>query len=159
MNASDDQFSFACKCLNVRIKPQPPPVGSLSPTSDNAAEYKAVYVGSEGITLVSAILLAYTHNVELDAQAHPQLTLRTQSSGDPLKDTSRCTRSVTLTCLMCQTIVYRVQHTISIDSAGADGARLPTDDWAEQEILKSASGWVECHDTCLVSLSLWALAT
>lgn len=91
------------------------------------------------------------HLIEIHVQSHPQLTLRTQSSGGPLKDTSRCTRSVTLTCLMCQTIVYRVQHNIPIDTAGKDGARLPTNDWAEKEILKSASGWIERHDSCLVS--------
>lgn len=31
---------------------------------------------------------------------------------------------------------------------------LPTDDWTEQETLKSASGWIELHNRCLVRIFL-----
>lgn len=35
---------------------------------------------------------------------------------------------------------------------------LPTDDWVEKELCKSATGWIEINQGCLVSLHLWPLA-
>lgn len=39
---------------------------------------------------------------------------------------------------------------VSPEVDSAEGPVLPTDDWAEQEVLKSTSGWVEVHKDCLV---------
>lgn len=56
MADTHNETVFACKCLNIRIRPQPPPAGNVAPTSHSTPEYEAVYVGDEGITLVSVTL-------------------------------------------------------------------------------------------------------
>lgn len=71
--------------------------------------------------------------------------------GFPLGDTNRCVRYMTLTCLLCQTLAYRVQQLVPLDVEGQEGPLLPTYDWVEQDILMSSSGWIEVHSNCLVS--------
>ncbi len=88
------------------------------------------------------------------AQAHPQLTLRTKSPGVTIPDTTRCSRFTTLTCLICDLAVYRVHQLISAEVEAKDLPLLPSDDWAEQEIMKSPNGSIEIHKDCLVSLYL-----
>lgn len=43
---------FACKCLNVRIHPRKPPGDSASSSSSDS-DFKPVYVGDDGLTIVS----------------------------------------------------------------------------------------------------------
>jgi hypothetical protein len=71
--------------------------------------------------------------------------------GLPLVGTNRCVRYTTLTCLLCQTLAYRVQQLVPQDVEGQEGPLLPTHDWVEQDILMSSSGWIEVHSNCLVS--------
>src|ERR1700734_2664371 len=139
MTNADTPNVFACRCLNVRIRTQ-----SDMTESGNDSEYKSVYVADEGVTIVSepniSDSIIQTLICPLFVQAHPQVTLRTRSGGVPVPNTERCTRYVTLSCLICQTIVYRVSQNMPMDIEGKEGPLLPTDDWAEQDILKSASG-------------------
>lgn len=57
---------------------------------------------------------------------------------------------MTLSCLICQIVVYRVLQNIPAKMEEKVGPMLPTDDWVEQETLKSATGWIELHKGCLV---------
>lgn len=59
-------------------------------------------------------------------------------------------RTVTLTCLICDTLVYRVSQVISPDVESGEGLVLPTDDWVEKEVLRSADGWIEVSKDILV---------
>ncbi|KAF7798919.1 hypothetical protein EIP86_010147 [Pleurotus ostreatoroseus] len=138
--ASSGLTSYACKCLNVRIQPAPPPAAPSDETAD--AEFLQVYVGEAGLS-VGPLTTA--------AQAHPQLTLRSKGPRlDRTLETPRqCIRHVALTCLVCQTAAYRVAQTVSPDVEGGEGPVLPTDDWVENEVLKSATGWVEVSKSCL----------
>lgn len=52
---------------------------------------------------------------------------------------------------MCQVLVYRVSQIIPVEVEGKDGPLIPTEDWVEQEVMKSTSGWIEVHKGCLVS--------
>lgn len=74
---------------------------------------------------------------------HP---LRTRTRGTP-----RCGRYTALTCLICEALVYRVYQVVPIDIEGKEGPLLPTEEWVENEIMKSSSGWIEVSNQCLVS--------
>lgn len=65
---------------------------------------------------------------------------------------------MTVTCLVCGLLTYRVAQRISPDLSNEEGPVLPTDDWVEKELCKSATGWIEINQGCLVSLHLWPLA-
>ncbi|KAH7931149.1 hypothetical protein BV22DRAFT_1052884 [Leucogyrophana mollusca] len=129
-----DDVAHACKCLNIRIRPQPhhdkPPDFLRSGPGDS--EYTLTYVGEEGLHV-----------------AHPQVTMRTRKLGPLVADSSRCIRFTTLACLLCQSLVYRVQQQVPPNIEGQEGPLLPTHDWVEQETLKSSSGWIEVHRDCL----------
>lgn len=84
-------------------------------------------------------------------QAHPHITLRNRMRGTSIKGTSRCSRYTSLTCLICEVLVYRVHQIISLDVEGRDGPLLPTEEWVEHELMKSSTGWVEVHKQSLVS--------
>ncbi|KAH9948340.1 hypothetical protein B0H21DRAFT_777899 [Amylocystis lapponica] len=121
--ASDGQRpSYACACLNVRIYPQLPPGGP--PPSNGSSECDPVYVGEVGLSV-----------------AHIQVTLRSRSRilQEQHGETSQSIRYTSLTCLFCHTLVYRSR----------EGPVMPTDDWAEQEMLKSSTGWIEVYKSCL----------
>lgn len=62
----------------------------------------------------------------------------------------RSTRFISLTCLVCQTLVYRAKQVLYATADGGEGPVLPGDNWAEQDVLMSASGWVEVSKNCLV---------
>ncbi|KAI0650239.1 hypothetical protein C8Q79DRAFT_998129 [Trametes meyenii] len=122
--------SYACECLNIRIHAQPtkhtpPPV---------EAGFDAVYVGDEGIHI-----------------AHTEVTLRSRSKPipDPGSPAGELTRYTALTCLVCGMPTYRVSQRITPDLINEVGPVLPTDDWVEKELLKSATGWVEVYQGCL----------
>ncbi|KAF9226833.1 hypothetical protein BS17DRAFT_776189 [Gyrodon lividus] len=131
-----DEAIRACKCLNVQIHPQPqlanPPNFLMNSSGDS--EYALTYVGERGLTI-----------------AHPQVTMRTRKMGPPIADTSRCIRFTTLTCLICQTLAYRVQQLVALDVDGQEGPLLPSPDWVEQETLLSSCGWIEVHNSCLMA--------
>ncbi|KAJ7129223.1 hypothetical protein C8R44DRAFT_872515 [Mycena epipterygia] len=122
--------AYTCGCLNVRITPVPQisgPPDTLAETSD----FTQVHVADEGIQVV-----------------HPQVTLRIRTRGE-LTSRNRRARYTSLTCLVCQVLVYRVHQIVSLDADGRDGPLMPTEDWVEQDILKSPSGWIEVHKQCL----------
>ncbi|KAJ7246570.1 hypothetical protein B0H12DRAFT_758353 [Mycena haematopus] len=122
--------AYACGCLNVRITPvSPAPSQCTDPIS--TPDFRQVHVADEGI-----------------AVAHPQVTLRIRTRGE-LASRNRRARYTSLTCLICQVLVYRVYQIVSLDADGRDGPLMPTEDWVEQDILKSPSGWIEVHSQCL----------
>lgn len=85
---------------------------------------------------------------------HPQLTLRVKSPAVTIPGTTKYSRFTTLRCLVCDLAVYRVHQVISPEVEAKDLPLLPTDDWMEQEIMKSPSGWIEVHKDCLVSIAV-----
>ncbi|KAJ7098725.1 hypothetical protein B0H15DRAFT_588519 [Mycena belliarum] len=122
--------AYACGCLNVRVTPVP----QFSDRPDlpvSTPEFKHVHVADEGISV-----------------AHPQVTLRIRTRGE-LASLHRRARYTSLTCLVCKVLVYRVHQIVSLDADGRDGPLMPTEDWVEQDILKSPSGWIEVHTQCL----------
>lgn len=150
-----DSPSRACRCLNVRIWPrlnaENPPDFLMATAADS--DYSLTYVGEQGISIVGcAVTLPSFFSTDcLVFQAHPQVTMRMRRINPPVANSSRCTRFTTLTCLLCQTVAYRVQQLVSSDADLQEGPLLPTSDWVEQETLLSISGWVEVHRDCLVS--------
>jgi hypothetical protein len=82
------------------------------------------------------------------------MTLRTRSKPVPIGDSTRCTRYTSSTCLICQVLVYRIHQVVPLDVEGKDGPLLPTNEWVEKEILKSATGWIELHKDAQVSAYL-----
>ncbi|KAJ7368793.1 hypothetical protein DFH08DRAFT_983290 [Mycena albidolilacea] len=125
--------AYACGCLNVRITPVPAQPGSGSQQSSDpvSTDFSQVHVADEGI-----------------AVAHPQVTLRIRTRGE-LTSRNRRARYTSLTCLICRVLVYRVHQIVPLDADGRDGPLMPTEDWVEQDILKSPSGWIEVHSQCL----------
>lgn len=148
-NVRQDDTTRACKCLNIRIESRQPPPQSTPPDflKDSVTDpvYTLMYVGQDGLSVT-----------------HPQLTMRTRKMGASLADTNRCIRYTTLTCLLCQTLAYRVQQLVPLDVEGQEGPLLPTYDWVEQDILMSSCGWIEVHAECLDSdavFRLWSSTT
>ncbi|KAF8165661.1 hypothetical protein B0H34DRAFT_649701 [Crassisporium funariophilum] len=118
--------SYACKCLNVRIVPAPSSTAPPEATRDPV--YTPVFVKDDGISVI-----------------HPQVTVRIPTRGVPIPGTSRCTRYTVVTCLFCDLPVYRVLQIAPLDVEGKEATLLPTEDWVENEIMKSANGWIEVH--------------
>ena len=54
MASADPENQSACRCLNVRIRPQPAE-DNHKDVCGNDSEYKSVFVGDEGITIVSRL--------------------------------------------------------------------------------------------------------
>ncbi|KAI6135210.1 hypothetical protein EV401DRAFT_1903301 [Pisolithus croceorrhizus] len=136
------EATMACKCLNVRIRPQPeltkPPDFLIA--NPGHPDYSLTYVGEHGLTI-----------------EHPQVTMRTRKIGQPIPDSPRLIRYTTLTCLICQTLAYRVQQLVPPDVDGQEGPLLPSSDWVEQETLKSSYGWIEVYKDCLSSNAIATL--
>ncbi|KAF7352378.1 SET domain-containing protein [Mycena venus] len=123
--------AYACGCLNVLITPVPH--GSQQGSEPvSTPDFSQVYVADEGISI-----------------AHPQVTLRIRTRGELVTSRNRRARYTSLTCLICRVLVYRVHQIVSLDADGRDGPLMPTEDWVEQDILKSPSGWIEVHSQCL----------
>ncbi|KAL0950174.1 hypothetical protein HGRIS_010167 [Hohenbuehelia grisea] len=125
---------FACKCLNIIISEQPRPDSDASTSKDwpNDSDYVHLYVGKEGIKI-----------------AHPQVTSRIRTRGVPIAGTSRCSRFTSLMCLICQMTVYRIYQTVPIDVEGKDGPLVPPEEWIEQGVMRSQTGWIDVHKDCL----------
>lgn len=62
-------------------------------------------------------------------------------------------RTVSLTCLVCKTLVYRITQAVVPGTESGEGMVLPTEDWVENEVLRSASGWIEVSKDILVRVS------
>lgn len=60
------------------------------------------------------------------------------------------TRYTSLTCLICQTLIYRVLHAITPDLDSDEGPIQPTEDWVEDDLLQTSSGWIEVFEDCIV---------
>ncbi|KAI5833802.1 hypothetical protein K523DRAFT_295234 [Schizophyllum commune Tattone D] len=120
---------FSCRCLNVRVREAPTESTYKSFVKEGAdADFAPLYVGGEGIEA-----------------KHPQLTLRDRSRSTQLPDSPNAARYTSLTCLLCQTLVYRVQEIVSPENEVKEGPVLPSDNWVEVEVLRSADGWIEIH--------------
>ncbi|KZT13055.1 uncharacterized protein LAESUDRAFT_27866 [Laetiporus sulphureus 93-53] len=128
MATNGPQASYACNCLNVRIHPQPPQ-GAPPPSED---DYEPVFAGDTGVSVV-----------------HVKLTLRSRTRPVPEQHGELATRYVSLTCMLCQCLVYRVRQVVHLETDGGEGPVLPVDDWVEQDILKSATGWIEVSKGCM----------
>ncbi|KAG6910152.1 hypothetical protein DXG01_012911 [Tephrocybe rancida] len=131
-----DQGLYACHCLNIRIKRGSPSEGAAPPPAEDPA-FAQIFVGDEGVSV-----------------AHTQLTVRTRTRGVPVAGTPRFSRYTTVTCLLCQLVVYRVYQSYAPEIEGRDGPLLPTEDWVERDILKSLNGWIEVHKDCLTGSAI-----
>ncbi|TFY72895.1 hypothetical protein EVG20_g85 [Dentipellis fragilis] len=120
---------YACKCLNIRIRAQP--TGG-SPPVVQGGEFVPVHVGDQGISAV-----------------HPELTLRSRTRAKSSADSNMLRRHICLTCLNCSSLVYRIEHIEPANMEGGEGPVLPTDEWAEHEVLRTSSGWIELSKGCL----------
>ncbi|KAH9006788.1 hypothetical protein EDB86DRAFT_2868270 [Lactarius hatsudake] len=130
--------NYACPCLNVLIAVQAPPPPDTPPSTPSDSNYQPVYVGEEGVSIV-----------------HPQLTLRSRTHSEPeFKSALLFRRHTSLTCLICRTSVYRVLQLVPPDLDAGEGPVLPTEEWVEQEVLRSESGWIELAKQCLTDESM-----
>ncbi|TFK55461.1 hypothetical protein OE88DRAFT_1651775 [Heliocybe sulcata] len=121
---------YSCNCLNVRCRAQP--TSGSPPETQEDPQWIPAFVGEEGITIV-----------------HNQVTLRKRTKISKDEERSRWIRYMSLTCLLCDTLVYRVLQVVPPEAEGSEGAVLPTEGWAEIDPLKSVNGWVEIHKECL----------
>ncbi|EPT03617.1 hypothetical protein FOMPIDRAFT_1035253 [Fomitopsis schrenkii] len=130
MAANGLNSTYSCHCLNVRITHQP--TSETAPQADK--DFASVHCGDSGITI-----------------SHVQATLRCRGRTvpDPHGQVPRSTRFVSLTCLICHKVVYRVNQVVSSEADGGEGPVIHSDDWAEQDVLMSATGWVEVSLSCL----------
>lgn len=124
---------YACKCLNVRMRAQP---AQGSPPEVDVNEFQPIYASDSGVNIV-----------------HNQLALRsrTHAKPEPQSKEPMLRRYMSLTCLICDMLVYRVVQLFPPDVESTDGPVLPTEDWVEQETLKSSTGWFELSKACLTS--------
>lgn len=66
------------------------------------------------------------------------------------KDPSKTMRYMSLVCLNCQSLVYRVSRPSILDGEERSGPVIPTEEWVEKEVLKASTGMVEVHKGCSV---------
>uniref|UniRef100_A0A0W0FC36 Uncharacterized protein n=1 Tax=Moniliophthora roreri TaxID=221103 RepID=A0A0W0FC36_MONRR len=130
-NSSLQESTYACKCLNVKLRCKPLDELPDLPTSP---DYKPVYIDSdEDIKIV-----------------FPHLTLRTRKRAPYIPDPAKTARYTSLSCLCCQTLVYRVHRIVSVnDEHNLKEGPLITKGWTETEVLRSVSGWVEIFSEVL----------
>ncbi|EJD48593.1 hypothetical protein AURDEDRAFT_112994 [Auricularia subglabra TFB-10046 SS5] len=122
MAAHAAPLEYSCHCLNVTIVP----AGEPQPAKDEP-EFLTVRVADDAIAI-----------------AHPQLTLRDRS-----RPSEPTVQHVSLSCLVCNQLVYRVAHSIRPGDEARDGPVVPTAEWAEQEVLRSATGQIDVSRGCL----------
>lgn len=147
---------YACHCLNVRF--QSLPTQTSPPDENRDPAFIPVFVGDDGIKIVGNIVSgSYFRLLTTFRQHHIQTTVRSKSRGIPIPGTNRCLQYTNLRCLLCDTLTYQICNILSIEMESAEGPLLPSDDWAETEIMKSANGWIDIHKDCLVRLLLLCL--
>ncbi|KAJ4479132.1 hypothetical protein J3R30DRAFT_3474476 [Lentinula aciculospora] len=130
MIGNEQSTSYSCKCINIQLRSQPPPSPGTQSDLPPAPEWMTVFVPQdEDIKIV-----------------FPHLTLRSRHRGPYIPDPTRCARYTTVTCLSCQTLVYRIHQVVSFDDeANIREGPIVTKvrGWAETEVLRSSSGWLE----------------
>jgi hypothetical protein len=143
--------NYTCPCLNVHFRAlHPPPSSSPPPLSHE--NYQPLYVGQDGISIVHTLPYFFYILFIFLPQVHPQLTLRSRQHSNAQSDSDLFLRRHTsLTCLICRLSVYRVLQLIPLDMDSTEGPVLPTEEWAEDQVLQSGSGWIEMDKQCLVS--------
>ncbi|KAF5393035.1 hypothetical protein D9757_001196 [Collybiopsis confluens] len=128
--ASNEQGTVmhACKCLNVQLRSSPPPSSSAESGLPSASGWSTIFVAQD-----EDIKITYPH-----------LTLRSRHRAPYIPDPTRCARYTTLTCLACKTLVYRIHQAVSIDDeVSIREGPIVLKGWAETEVLRSSSGWLE----------------
>ncbi|KAG7097395.1 hypothetical protein E1B28_004745 [Marasmius oreades] len=120
------QRSYACNCLNIRLRSAQ--IDDQYPDLPTSPDYTPVYVErDEDIKIV-----------------FPHLTLRNRKRAPYIPDPAKTARYTSLTCLCCQTLVYRIHHVVSVhDEQNLKEGPIITKGWTETEVLRSTSGWVE----------------
>ncbi|KAF8592447.1 hypothetical protein K439DRAFT_12233 [Ramaria rubella] len=125
---------YSCRCRNVTINAYNT---GATPSSKSKSDYQRVFVGEHGIHIY-----------------HHYLTLRMRDRAQESKSSlNRLVQHLSLCCLACKTLVYRIAQEIIPGSEAREGPVIPTDDWVEQETLRSRSGWIEVYvgsDGCLM---------
>ena len=145
--------NYACPCLNVQFSALHPPPSSSPPLLSHQ-NYHPLYVGQDGISIVHTLpsLLSSIILFIFLLQVHPQLTLRSRTHSEAQSDSDRFLRRHTsLTCLICRLSVYRVLQLIPPDMDSTEDPVSLAEEWAEDQVLQSVSGWVEMAKQCLVS--------
>ena len=66
------------------------------------------------------------------------------------KDSSKIIRYLSLICLNCQSLIYRVSRPSVLNGEERPGPVIPTEEWVEKDVLKTSTGKVEVHKECLV---------
>ncbi|KAJ3775709.1 hypothetical protein FB446DRAFT_843033 [Lentinula raphanica] len=119
---------YSCKCINVQVKSSPPPTTGAQSGLPPASDWTTVFVPQdEDIKII-----------------YPHLTLRSRHRAPYIPDPTRCARYTTLTCLSCRTLVYRIHQTVLLDDeVNIREGPIITKGWAETEVLRSSSGWLE----------------
>ncbi|KLO18060.1 hypothetical protein SCHPADRAFT_900052 [Schizopora paradoxa] len=127
----DGTPAFACGCLNIKIYPKPTNDNSEKSTSREPQatnEFVEVYVGEGGIIVL-----------------YSELTLRTRSAASVDSEGQKY-QTVSVKCLACDLYVYRIRTNVSSDVDAKEGPLLPSEDWAEHDILRSRTGWIEVYN-------------
>ncbi|KAF8528938.1 hypothetical protein BU17DRAFT_80090 [Hysterangium stoloniferum] len=121
---------YSCRCRNITISAYDIANNTSSPN------YERVLVGDTGIRII-----------------HHYLTLRTRDRAEQSpSSTDKLIQHLALSCLACKTNAYRVSQEINPGSEAREGPIVLSEDWIEQETLRSKNGWVEVFlgpDGCL----------
>ncbi|KZT62083.1 SAICAR synthase-like protein [Calocera cornea HHB12733] len=137
--------TFACPCLNVRLYEQPIDDASVAQDTVVEVHWRRVFVGHDGVQTT-----------------HADLTMSTRLAVQPPLGQDRyAKRSTLLTCLACRTPVYRAVQTLSwpLDSAAGSSATASGRDFAENDVPRSADGWIEVNlgtPGCITNVSMEA---
>jgi hypothetical protein len=159
MDGGEILADYACKCLNIRLSAAK--TGHTSNHLTTARDYIPVYVGEEGIQVVSIFRISSRqHTLNPDpVQIHRQLTLKSRSAAVPVDLARRRNgerlQYTSISCLVCDSEAYRIALEIAQESELKEGPVIPTDDWVECEILQSKTGWVDVYvgpQGCVVSV-------
>ncbi|KAF9037820.1 hypothetical protein BDZ89DRAFT_432061 [Hymenopellis radicata] len=130
-DTSKKRARYTCKCLNMQIQASTP-VDPVPPELAIEAGFTQVYVKQDGIMA-----------------AHPQLTLRIRSKAIPIDGTQRSAQFISLACLICRTLVYRVYQVTLTKVAAQEGPVIPKAGWVEEDVLHTPSGWIQVFEDVL----------
>ncbi|KAJ3849384.1 hypothetical protein EV368DRAFT_85607 [Lentinula lateritia] len=119
---------YSCKCINVQLKSSAPPTTGAQSDLPPASAWTTVFVPrDEDIKII-----------------YPHLTLRSRHRAPYIPDPTRCARYTTVTCLSCQTLVYRIHQTVLLDDeVNIREGPIIAKGWVFEEVLRSSSGWLE----------------
>ncbi|KAL0580512.1 hypothetical protein V5O48_001499 [Marasmius crinis-equi] len=124
-------ISYACNCLNVKLRCKRV---DENPDLPSSQDYTPVYIERDEDIKIT----------------FPHLTLRTRKRAPFVPDPTKTARYTSLTCLCCETLVYRIHQVVSVDDHhNLKEGPIITKGWTETEVLRSSSGWVEVHQHVL----------